>query len=318
MARCPAHDDRTPSLHITITDDDAILWHCHAGCTGEEVREALRERGALPDQNGEQPPPRRRRKPKKPKRNPLPVDEPLPGAIWRAARAPGGTAGALYLASRTGPGAGGLHDIRWLPTRAAGRTECHPALPAGAAGAVVYRFRRLDETADDQAGACQIEAIDGRGRRLPFKTSAMRVSITGSKFDDSQRLFITRRPQKTGGIWICEGPMDAISLSYLVELELLDTGAAGLAGTAGVGRMRPESMTDLPRPVVLAPDNDAEGKAQIARFTAAAVSQPALEWRAELPPAEYHDWTDWVEKILETEGIERQAQRSRKRQGATR
>lgn len=29
MARCPAHDERTPSLHITMKDDGRLLIHCH-------------------------------------------------------------------------------------------------------------------------------------------------------------------------------------------------------------------------------------------------------------------------------------------------
>ena len=33
MARCPAHDDRTPSLSIAQGDDGRVLLKCHAGCT---------------------------------------------------------------------------------------------------------------------------------------------------------------------------------------------------------------------------------------------------------------------------------------------
>ena len=44
MARCPAHADKTPSLHVTGTGD-AILVHCHAGCTQEAVIDALRSMG---------------------------------------------------------------------------------------------------------------------------------------------------------------------------------------------------------------------------------------------------------------------------------
>ena len=32
MARCPAHDDRYPSLSIRETDDGKVLVYCHAGC----------------------------------------------------------------------------------------------------------------------------------------------------------------------------------------------------------------------------------------------------------------------------------------------
>lgn len=44
-ARCPAHDDRTPSLSIRDADDGKLLVHCHAGCDQEQVLAALRTRG---------------------------------------------------------------------------------------------------------------------------------------------------------------------------------------------------------------------------------------------------------------------------------
>jgi putative DNA primase/helicase len=44
-ARCPAHDDRTPSLSISDADDNKVLVRCHAGCDQERVITALRTRG---------------------------------------------------------------------------------------------------------------------------------------------------------------------------------------------------------------------------------------------------------------------------------
>jgi putative DNA primase/helicase len=41
LARCPAHDDRTPSLSISEGDNGCVLLHCHAGCTLEAVTAAL-------------------------------------------------------------------------------------------------------------------------------------------------------------------------------------------------------------------------------------------------------------------------------------
>jgi hypothetical protein len=43
-ARCPSHEDRTPSLSITFRDGK-ILLHCHAGCSQDDVITALRDRG---------------------------------------------------------------------------------------------------------------------------------------------------------------------------------------------------------------------------------------------------------------------------------
>ncbi len=40
LAKCPSHDDRTPSLSITQTDD-RVLVHDHAGCSVDAVMEAM-------------------------------------------------------------------------------------------------------------------------------------------------------------------------------------------------------------------------------------------------------------------------------------
>lgn len=40
-ARCPAHEDRTPSLTLTEGNDGRALLHCHAGCDAESIVRAL-------------------------------------------------------------------------------------------------------------------------------------------------------------------------------------------------------------------------------------------------------------------------------------
>ncbi|MHB1035126.1 MAG: YfjI family protein [Pirellulales bacterium] len=39
---CPAHDDRKPSLSITVGDGGRVLLHCHAGCPHEAVLQAIK------------------------------------------------------------------------------------------------------------------------------------------------------------------------------------------------------------------------------------------------------------------------------------
>ena len=41
MACCPAHPDKTPSLSISVGDDERILLHCHAGCDIESILDEL-------------------------------------------------------------------------------------------------------------------------------------------------------------------------------------------------------------------------------------------------------------------------------------
>ena len=40
-ARCPAHDDRNPSLSVKVGEDRRVLIYCHAGCSIEEILEAI-------------------------------------------------------------------------------------------------------------------------------------------------------------------------------------------------------------------------------------------------------------------------------------
>lgn len=40
-ARCPAHDDKGPSLSIRETEDGRVLVHCFAGCTVHEIVQAV-------------------------------------------------------------------------------------------------------------------------------------------------------------------------------------------------------------------------------------------------------------------------------------
>jgi len=41
LSRCPAHDDRSPSLAIKDGDDGRVLIHCFAGCETESVLSAI-------------------------------------------------------------------------------------------------------------------------------------------------------------------------------------------------------------------------------------------------------------------------------------
>jgi len=39
--RCPAHNDKNPSLSISVGHDGRILLHCFTGCALEEICNAL-------------------------------------------------------------------------------------------------------------------------------------------------------------------------------------------------------------------------------------------------------------------------------------
>ncbi|OAI16561.1 hypothetical protein A1359_07905 [Methylomonas lenta] len=40
LAKCPAHDDRSPSLGIKLVDDK-ILVHCFAGCSVDDIVQSI-------------------------------------------------------------------------------------------------------------------------------------------------------------------------------------------------------------------------------------------------------------------------------------
>jgi hypothetical protein len=93
MCRCPAHDDRTPSLSVSL-GQRAILFHCFAGCSRAEIISALGRRGV------------RTREPFDGSGGPLPelVREETADRnavrLWRGAVALKGGAAEAYLAKR--------------------------------------------------------------------------------------------------------------------------------------------------------------------------------------------------------------------------
>lgn len=59
QAKCPAHDDRWPSLSIRDWQDGRVLVHCFAGCSPDSILRALRL--TWPDVNGKPLSPEQRR-----------------------------------------------------------------------------------------------------------------------------------------------------------------------------------------------------------------------------------------------------------------
>jgi hypothetical protein len=62
IARCPAHDDRSPSLTVREMPDGRILLKCHAECDTQAVLDAmgLKFSDLFPEPLGERLPPVRR------------------------------------------------------------------------------------------------------------------------------------------------------------------------------------------------------------------------------------------------------------------
>ena len=101
MARCPAHDDRKPSLSLRRADDGRVLVCCHAGCGQERVIAALNSRGLWKENGLSQPnctEPNAAGGIRPHLDGTKRTDAAL--AIWQAGGPAGGTAVETYLASR--------------------------------------------------------------------------------------------------------------------------------------------------------------------------------------------------------------------------
>jgi len=99
--RCPAHDDRDPSLSVTQGRDGRVLVHCFAGCGQMDVINALQRVGLWGDGGAEQDPsapwnfiPRDKK----------PADandrKSAAQAVWDSCRPAAGTLAETYLRSR--------------------------------------------------------------------------------------------------------------------------------------------------------------------------------------------------------------------------
>jgi hypothetical protein len=101
MARCPAHDDRRPSLSIRDADAGKVLVRCHAGCEQKRVIAALRERGLWANNGRRLLSPEFRRAPVELKPDPDDTRRSEAAlAIWESAKRSQGTLVDVYLASR--------------------------------------------------------------------------------------------------------------------------------------------------------------------------------------------------------------------------
>jgi DNA primase len=102
MARCPAHDDSSPSLAISAGSNGKVLVRCHAGCDQRDVIAALIERG-LWDATGKRNGGISRKHRKNLEREPDPDAKARTEAalaIWQASQDIAGSLGETYLQSR--------------------------------------------------------------------------------------------------------------------------------------------------------------------------------------------------------------------------
>lgn len=255
VCRCPAHDDRTPSLSVR-PGSSRLLFHCFAGCDTASVLRALAKAGLT-------------------RRVPVPAagaqGDGDGGAclaaaairLWGAAQPLGGTPAELYLAARClAPNSGDLRYHWRTPLGARPFTRFRPALIAavrGEAGIVAVHRTFLDPRRQGVAAAGNRKCALG-----PLGRGAVRLGGVAPK------------------LGLAEGIETALSASALFDVPCW--------ATLGTERFRhvalPEEVTEL----LLFLDNDEGGRRAEALAREANGHIPSIE--AHYPRRRGDDWND--------------------------
>ncbi len=258
LCRCPAHDDRRPSLSVRV-GRTSLLLHCFAGCAAGDILRALRAAG-------------------QPLREPLGPASPRDGSqrertgearsrgaalrVWGGARPIAGTPADRYLESR------GL-DVGSLELRYHARTP-HGPFP-------MTRFRpALIAAVRDESGLVAVHRtfLDPRRSRLAsieeprcglgrFGRGAVRLGGVGPK------------------LGLAEGIETAMSVAVLFGLPCW--------ATLGTERFRLVALPSEVRELALFLDNDAGGR-RAERLARDAFAHLPIE--AHYPRSAGADWND--------------------------
>jgi len=274
-ARCPAHEDKTPSLSVRDGADDTLLTHCHAGCPPEAVWAALQDRGHVEQANEQRRVPGRRHAPGRPA---VPAPEPSPNQdhaleLWRASRPATGTPAESYLRSR------GI-TIPVPPT-----IRFHPALKHADTGIELPALVAAVCNVDRNVTGIQRIFLTHDGRKAPVNRPKMAL---GALRGGAVRLAPT-----TDRIWLVEGVEDGLAV-----LQMMGEPTWALLGTSGYKTVEiPENI----KQIILAPDGDGAGQG-IIKETAMRLAGQGREVRiAKLPAGK--DWCDVLDTYEERAGI---------------
>lgn len=251
-ACCPAHEDKTPSLSISDGRNGWPVLFCHAGCSQDEVLDALRRLGLWPESRDGYVESAR----PKPKQEPKPDKHPTAYArrIWRQARPIAGTAAERYLREHRGI-AGPLPErLRYAPSVWHAEAKRHlPALivPAFDDAGELTRIQAV--FLDPVTGAKAAVPNPKRHGKKTFGRGASHVPAVfpgapGGRFD----------------VVLTEGPEDAIAIR--------STWPSGdVAASLGVGSLHKPAFAAGARFLIVA-DNDQAG----ARAAEKAAAEHAL------------------------------------------
>jgi putative DNA primase/helicase len=247
-ARCPAHDDKTPSLSIRDADGGRVLVHCHAGCDQELVISTLRSRG-LWTGNGQRFSSRFAPHGGRKKAEPNPNDDKRSKAalsIWQAAKPAVGTPVETYLGSR------GLY----LPPTMMLRFHAGLKHPSGGVWPAMVALVTRGSNGIPLAIHRTFLARDGSGK-API---------------DPQKMMLG--PCRGGAIRLAESD-DALMVGEGIETCLTAMQATGRPGWAALSTsgLRALDLPDTVHQVVVLADGDDAGEG--------AAMDAALRWKRE-------------------------------------
>lgn len=267
VARCPAHDDRQPSLSIGCGRDGAVLVRCHAGCEQEKVISALRARGVWPDNCRHHAPAFCAPPQKTQNHSPYRDDRRRQDAalsIWRASAPASGTLAATYLASR---------GISLSPPSA---LRFQSALKHPAAGFLPAMVALVTDGYDGQPLAIHRTYLnrDGTAKAIIDPPKMMLGSCRGA------------------AVWLGR-PVGICIVGEGIETTLSAMQLWGLPGCAALsaGGLERLSIKDLPLRVLIAADADKVGigSAMALELRLRAVGKNAQVLRPEAPFNDFND-----------------------------
>ncbi len=264
-ARCPAHEDKTPSLSLRDGDVGRLLTCCHAGCSPEAVWAALQDRGLVSQPDDRPRESRHRRRPQRPDK---PISGPSPNQdhaleIWHRAGPAPGTVTATYLLHRA-------------ITRQVPRTiRDHPGLQHSPTGLNLPAMVAAITGADRKVIAIQrtFLRVDGRGKA---NVSEPKMTL-GAMRDGAVRLGAAGP-----ALGIAEGIETGLSAAQLFGVPVW----CALGARLDRLWLPPESLE-----LHLFGDNGAPGHEAAARAAAAYQAQ-GRRVVVRFPPERFGDWND--------------------------
>jgi putative DNA primase/helicase len=217
MACCPAHDDRTPSLSITL-GEKAILFHCFAGCSNQAVLAAFERTGTSISKLFGQVPLRadhKNPKPSQPSRAAL--------ALWNAAKPLLNSPAKAYLEAR------GI-------TASSSQLRFHPLTPKGRGADVTFLPAMIAAVSLDEGPVAIHRTFLTLTSGIVDRAAQAKMAL-GALGQGAVRLFAP----KDGELGLAEGIETAMAARALTGIPVWAVLSAGRLGRVAI----PDSVTKL-------------------------------------------------------------------------